>query len=229
MVQNDPFNITDYETHLKNNDYDTFNYIHGGDTNLVLMSQSKYDINDETLDDEIMLYLSNVFQIIEKVKIFENSIIRLCKSHKRSIENYTEVLKIPFVNDANRDYESNKCQYYSYFIKSTSELHGYLLKFKNTLQSYDLFYFYFTIMCFLQLLISISPAECLVKFKVTQNEHDFIKEIPKGILKEILKELPEGNTIDINILEDKILSSKLIIEYFIHQNLNSSNKVTAVQ
>ena len=176
-----------------------------------------------------MLYLNHVYRIIQNVKIFQNSITLLCESHNRSAENFKEVLKIPFEKEANRDYQKDKGKYYSNFIRRTSELHGHLLKIKSKLTLKQLYNYYSIILDFLQFLISISPGEYLPKLKVTTNEITLIKEIPDDTLEEIQEKLLQRHIIDINILlEDKILSSEVIIEYFIYQNSNSSNKVTAV-
>ena len=218
MEKKETFNIKDYENHLESNGFDTFNYIQGGNTNLFLMTYYNYAINDNTPDDQIILYLNHVIRIIENVKIFENSIIRLCQSHKRSIENYTEVLKIPFEKEVNRDYKSDKSIYYGNLIRRTSELFGYLLKLKFSIS--DTYFYYQYIWFFLQILKSVSPSEYTSKIELSEEEIDLINNINPEILNKVFYSyigFPDNYNINTkDLLKDESLSRSVILNYFMH-------------
>ncbi len=216
MKKQDPFNIKDYKQHLENNNMHNFDFIPvKGLKNLYLMTYYDIILNDESTFKEIKDSLNHVQTVIGNVRILQEKINNLCQRHERTSQQYIQVLKIPFKNEANKNYPSDKGMYYTNLIERTSELFGYLLKIEKKLQIYDLLYKYQDLFYFLKLLISISPKEYIPEIKLSEGEIDLINKIPQTNLDLILPKSPGGDLINTgDLLKNVELSREVIIEYF---------------
>ena len=222
MKKQDPFDIKDYQQHLESCNRHNFGFIPvEGERNLFLMTYYNNILNDESTFEEIKAFLDHVQTVIRYVRILQEKINNLCQSHGRTPQQYIQVLKIPFKNEADNDYPQNKELYYTNLINRTSELFGYLLKIGKELSKEDLLYKYQDLSNFLQLLISISPPEYIPEIELSKKEIDFINKIPQNILDLLL----EGTIIDTKVLLNEInLSREVIFKYLLYK-LNNPPKL----
>ena len=161
-----------------------------------------------------MSSLNRFINVNRYVITFQNAIVNLCQKHGRTQQEFNQVLKIPFENEAQEHKPLMPNEYYDLLINRTSELLGCLLKLKG-INLGQMYFYYRELFNFLKLLISITPPGYIPKIQVSEEEMELIINIPEDILENILVQLLNGNVIETaDLLDNRILSSEVIVSYY---------------
>ena len=217
MEKKDPFNLNDYREHLEKFSRNNFNFIPKenditpDNPNLYINTYYYHFLTD---NKEILSSLNRFINVNRYVITFQNAIVNLCQKHGRTQQEFNQVIKIPFENEAQEHNPSKPNEYYDLLINRTSELLGCLLKL-NEMNLNQMYYYYKVLFDFLQLLISITPPGYIPKIQVSEEEEKLIKAMPKEVLEDILTQLLKGNLIKTEfLLKDRSLSSEVILKYY---------------